>query len=300
MEVIRIKGAGAYGFILPALLGMGFAIIAVNVFTIYISTTNWGPGHPILENADFVGARNYEEIFHGDFTPHFLGVFSWTLLFALSTLVIAFFLGLFLASILNNPRLRFRNLYRVLLIIPWALPATITILAWRGLLAPYGLFGGAWLTDPNLARISVLVVNIWTAFPFMMCVALGALQSIPPSVYEAAAIDGASRWRRFRRITLPLLRSAMLPVLIFTFAFHFNNFTAVYMLTGGGPVPPGVVSPTVPGSSDLLITYSYNLAFGRGSFYAMAAAFSVVIFIIIAVLTFINFKLTRTFEEATC
>lgn len=174
----------------------------------------------------------------------------------------------------------------------------MTILAWRGILGTStdtALTGA--LTTPLSAKLSVLLVNIWTAFPFMMCAALGSLQSIPPAVYEAAAIDGASRWRRFRHITLPLLRSAMLPVIIFTFAFHFNNFTAVMMLSEGGPAT--AVDPSVPGGSDIMITYAYKLAFWGGNFnYSMAAAFSVIIFMILAVLTFLNFKITGVLKEA--
>jgi arabinogalactan oligomer/maltooligosaccharide transport system permease protein len=281
----------AYLFILPAVLGIAFAILAINAYNVYISFTNWGPGHD--PEFDFVGVKNYAEIFHGGYTSYFIGVFTWNTIFAVLTVVLAFLIGLSLANLLNNPRLRGRGIYRTLLIIPWALPATITLLAWRGII------GTSWALIPGgfesieSARFLVILVNVWTAFPFMMCASLGALQGIPTSVYEAAAIDGASRWRRFRKITLPLLGSAMLPIIIFTFAFHFNNFTVVWMLSQGGPT----VAVGAPGGTDIMISYFYRLAFGEGYYYAIAAAFSVILFVVLAGLTFLNLKFAGTFKE---
>lgn len=289
----HMRKGRAYIFILPALVGIAFAILAVNAYNVYISFTNWGPGHD--PHFEFVGLQQYGDIFKGGFASYFFSVFLWTLLFAGLSVGIAFSFGLFLAILLNNPRLKSRNLYRVLLILPWAIPTTMSLLAWRGIvgtswsLIPGG-FGDVWS-----ARLIVVLVNVWTAFPFMMCASLGALQSIPPDVYEAAAIDGASRWKKFRNITLPLLRSAMVPVLISTFAFHFNNFTAIQMVSEGEPVLGA--DPIMPRGSDILITYSYRLAFGGGKYYALAAAFSVILFLILVALTFANFKITGAFKE---
>jgi len=289
---MKIGERSAYLFILPALIGMGFAILAISGYNIYISMTNWGPGHdPIY---DFVGLQNYAEIVRGGYTSYFLSVFGWNVLFAALSVGCAFMIGLLLAVILNNPKLRGKAVYRTLLIIPWALPSTITIMAWRGLLGTsWSLYLRQGFQSVWGARGIILLVNVWTAFPFMMCACLGGLQSIPPSVYEAAAIDGASRIRRFWRITLPLLRPVIIPILIFTFAFHFNNFTVVWMLSEGGP-PTGV---NAPGGSDIMITYFYRLAFGEGHFYAVAAAFSVILFFILAALTFLNLKITGATKE---
>ncbi|MEM2619303.1 MAG: ABC transporter permease subunit, partial [Candidatus Hadarchaeales archaeon] len=182
-----------------------------------------------------------------------------------------------------------------LLIIPWALPATMTILAWRGIVGTsWALFLRGGFESVLWTRLLVVLVNVWTAFPFMMCSCLGSLQSIPPSMYEAAAIDGAGWWRRFRHVTLPLLKAPIIPVLIFTFAFHFNNFTAIMLLSEGGP-PGGVAN--APGGSDIMITYFYRLAFGEGHFYALAAAFSMILFFILVFLSLLNMKLTGAFEE---
>ncbi|MEM2250488.1 MAG: sugar ABC transporter permease [Candidatus Hadarchaeales archaeon] len=290
---MKIGEKSAYLFILPAVIGMSFAILAISTYNIYISLTNWGPGHD--PHYEFVGLQNYAEIVKGGYTRYFLGVFSWNLLFAALSVGIAFSIGLVLAIILNNPKLKGRAIYRTLLIIPWALPSTITIMAWRGLLGTsWSLYLKEGFQSVWGARMIILLVNVWTAFPFMMCACLGGLQSIPPSVYEAAAIDGASKIRKFWKITLPLLKSVIVPILIFTFAFHFNNFTVVWMLSEGGP-PTGVTN--APGGSDIMITYFYRLAFGEGHFYAIAAAFSVILFFILAGLTFINLKITGATKE---
>lgn len=296
-----LKGKGAYKYIIPAILLIGFALILADVLMVYLSFTNWGPGHFV--DFGFTGLDQYFQVFTGEFSSHYPLLFVWNFIFAGGTVTISFFLGVFLAIMLNKRGMKGRYVYSSLFILPWAMPAAITILAWKGLLAPsYGalnsLLGTSipWISDPLWARFSVVMVNIWTAFPFMMFAALGSLQSIPDQVYEAAKIDGASRWRRFRHVTLPLLRSSMLPVIIFTFAFHFHNIVPILMLTGGGPV--SAVGAAAPGATDTMISYAYNLAFGRaGGHYALAAAFSVFLFFILSVITAINIKITGAFEE---
>jgi arabinogalactan oligomer/maltooligosaccharide transport system permease protein len=215
---------------------------------------------------------------------------------------------LLLAFLLNNPHMPERNLYRTILILPWAMPASVMILAWTGLLnTDYGpiniALGGInlgffhpghipWLTDPNWARFSVIMVNVWFGFPFMMTACLGALQAIPTDLGEAAMVDGAGVLTRFWRITFPLLRSATLPLLISTFAYNLNNFGAVYLLTSGGPTLPGQTA----GATDILPTYTYNLAnaFYR---YGLACAYGILIFFFIGTLSAVQMKLSRAFEE---
>jgi arabinogalactan oligomer/maltooligosaccharide transport system permease protein len=231
-------------------------------------------------------------------------VLVWTLVFAALTTLINFFLGLGLAYLLNNPNMPERNVYRTILIIPWALPATIVILAWTGLLnTDYGainsLLGAVhlqhvpWLTDPQWAKASVLLVNAWLGYPFMMTACLGALQSIPAELGEAASVDGASPWIRFWRITFPLLRSATLPLIISTFAYNLNNFGIVYLLTAGGPVTSLVGNA---GATDILPTYTYKLALNL-QLYGLAAAYGIVIFLIIGTLSGLQMKYSRAFEE---
>jgi arabinogalactan oligomer / maltooligosaccharide transport system permease protein len=238
----------------------------------------------------------------------FLRVFAWTFAFAVLSVVTTFVMGLGLALALNDPRMKGRRVTRSLLIIPYALPSFMTALIWQGLLnqsfGPINRILGTdvpWLTSQALAgalpKFSVLLVNLWLGFGYMFLITTGALQAIPSDVKEAAFVDGASGWQAFRRITLPLLLVAVGPLLIASFAFNFNNFNVVFLLTGGGPPIQG--TPTPAGHTDLLISYSYRLAFegGRGSDFGLAAAIASVIFVLVAIFSWIGFKRTATLEE---
>lgn len=238
----------------------------------------------------------------------FMQVFTWTVVWALLSVVFTFILGLFLAMVLNNPHLHFSGLYRSLLIIPYAIPGFVSALVWRGLLnTDFGqvnrvleaLFNLSipWLQDPFWAKVGLFVVNLWLGFPYMMIVTLGALQSISPELHEAAYCDGATVGQRLRHITFPLLMTSVLPLLISSFAFNFNNFTLIHLLTDGRPPISGAATPA--GSTDILISYTYRLAFegGRGSDFGLASAVSVLIFILIGTITWFNFRFTRSLED---
>lgn len=234
----------------------------------------------------------------------FARVFVWTYAFAFLSVLLTFAVGLALAVTLNDPRVRGLKIYRAVLVIPYALPSFMTALIWAGLLnQDFGvvnrLIGMSvpWLNDPTMAKISVLLVNTWLGFPYMFLISLGALQAIPSDLKEAAFVDGASGIKAFRYVTLPLLLVATSPLLIASFAFNFNNFNVVYLLTGGGP--PIIGAQTPAGHTDILISYTYRLAFesGRGSDFGFAAAISVLIFIMVAIISALSFRYTRTFEE---
>jgi ABC-type sugar transport system permease subunit len=256
-----------------------------------------------------VGLDNFTRIFtNPQISRPFVRVLVWTFAFATLTVAFNFALGLAIAILVNDPTLRLRTFYRVVLIVPYAIPGFIAALLWVGFLnVEIGLINswlGAlfgikvpWLTDPNWARASILLVNLWLGYPYMMVISLGALQSIPVEIYEAATIDGATRWQQFTNVTLPLIMLIIAPLLIGAFAFNFNNFTVVYLVTGGGPPVPGAQTPA--GHTDILISYTYRLAFegGQGTDYAFAAAISLVIFVIIATISAFNFRFTRSLEE---
>jgi arabinogalactan oligomer / maltooligosaccharide transport system permease protein len=258
---------------------------------------------------DVIGFRNYERVLTSPaIRGPFFRVFVWTFAFAVLSVITTFVLGLGLALALNDPRMRFRRLSRSLLILPYALPSFMTALIWQGLLnTSFGpinrMFGWSvpWLTSQAYAgalpKFSVLLVNLWLGFGYMFLITTGALQAIPNDVKEAAFVDGASGWQAFRRITLPLLMVAVGPLLIASFAFNFNNFNIVYLLTGGGPPIQG--TPTPAGHTDILISYSYRLAFegGRGQDFGLAAAVSSIIFLLVAVFSWIGFKRTAVLEE---
>ena len=260
----------------------------------------------------YAGLKNFKDLLtNKQIMAPFLSVFIWTFEWAALSVFFTFVVGLILAMILNNRNMRFRTVYRTLLIIPWAIPAFISIIIFRvgffnvsfGIinkiflehwlhLGPINWFGNAFW-----AKVALLIVNTWLGFPYMMVISLGALQSIPNELYEAASIDGASKWHTFRKITFPLLMIPLAPLLIASFAFNFNNFNVIYLLTGGGPPIPHSITPA--GQTDILLSYTYNLAFGgvSGRNYGLAAAISILIFLIIATISAVNFKLSGSFEE---
>ncbi len=239
----------------------------------------------------------------------FVNVFLWTIMFALGSVVTTFALGLAFALTLNSPDLPLRPFLRSVLIIPYAMPAFISVLVWVGLLNPiYGpinillkqVFGISpqWFADPTLAKIGILLVNLWLGYPYMMLITTGALQSIPSDIYEAALIDGANDNQQFRFITLPLLLVSVGPLLIGSFAFNFNNFAVIELFNKGGP-PMSALTPA--GHTDILISYTYRLAFGgtKGIDYGFASAITVFIFAIVAAITIFNFRFTRQFEQVS-
>lgn len=229
----------------------------------------------------------------------------WTFAFALISVASTFFLGLFLAIVFNDMRMRGRRYYRVLMILPYAIPSFLSALIWAGMMnESFGfinqvLLGGAsvpWLTDPWMAKVSVLIVNLWLGFPYMFLVCTGALQSIPDDIQEAATVDGAKPWAVFRLIKLPLLLVSVAPLLIASFAFNFNNFNVIYMLTDGGPRDSNAPIPV--GFTDILITMVYKVAFtGQSRDYGLASAYTIIIFIVVAVISIIAFRRTKSLEE---
>ena len=253
-----------------------------------------------------VGLENFQRAFTEEsIRDPLLSVTAWTIVFALGSMLLTFTLGLFMALMFNHPRMKGLRFYRIIMVLPYAFPAFLGALVWSGMLSTsFGfvnqvLLGGAsipWLTDPTLAKVAVLLVNLWLGFPYMFLVTLGALQSIPQEVQEAATTDGASAWQVFRRIKLPLLLVSVAPVLISTFAFNFNNFNVIYLVTGGGPRDTTADIPV--GHTDILISLVYKVAFtGQQRDYGLASAFSILIFVVVAVISIISFRKTKSLED---
>jgi arabinogalactan oligomer/maltooligosaccharide transport system permease protein len=216
--------------------------------------------------------------------------------------ILSFGFGLLLALVFNNERMRGRRYYRSLLIIPYALPSFMTALVWRGMLnTQFGIINRVlgtelmWLNGQWLPYFSILLVNTWLGYPYMFLVCTGALTSIPADYTEAAAVDGASGPQRFTRITFPLLLVSVAPLLIASFAFNFNNFNLIYLLTEGRPP----VSGSQAGRTDILISWMYKLGFetGGGADYGFAAAVAFIIFIIVAAISAFSFRYTKVLEE---
>jgi len=256
----------------------------------------------------FVGLEHYARLFtEPNFREPFLGVFIWTVAFSGLTVLGAGALGLLLACLLNWPALQGRSVYRVVLFLPYAVPAFLSILVFKGLfnqnlgevnLILGGLFGiqPAWFSDPTLARVMLLIVNIWLGFPYMMVLCSGLIQSISPDLYEASAIAGASPWDNFRRITLPLILKPLTPLLISAFAFNFNNFVLISLLTGGRP--DHLDSDVPAGTTDILVSYTWRIAFqDSGNQYGLAAAVSTVIFALVALITVVQLRVAKMGDE---
>jgi len=303
------KNRQAYAYVAPAIVGMLLLVFYPFAYGITLSFTDsniYNTAKPISEI--WVGLRNYAEILgqfgfarrsEGGWVINYLN-FYWTLLFTVIWTVcnVAFGVasGLFLALILNTRDLALRPAYRVLLILPWAMPTYITALIWKGmfhqqfgvinqLLQAFGASAINWFDHPITSFLAAWTTNAWLSFPFMMVVSLGALQSIPADLYEAAQVDGATRWQQFRAITLPSLRPALVPAVIISVIWTFNQFNVIYLVTAGDP----------SGSTEILVTQAYKFAFERYR-YGYAAAYSTVIFGILLVYGTIQNRLSRATE----
>jgi len=232
----------------------------------------------------------------------FIAVFIWTMVFATLTVLTQFSLGLLVALALDKP-LRGRRFYRIVIILPYAVPSIMSILIWGGMFdtefgAINALLGTkiAWFVDPNFARAAVIIVNLWLGFPYFYLISNGALQAIPAELSEAARIDGASNRQIFWQITLPLLLKILTPLLIASFAFNFNNFNLIFLLTGGGP--RNDLDGEIAGATDILISYTYKIAFGsQVQDLGLASAISVVIFVLVAAISLYGIKRSKVLEE---
>jgi maltose/maltodextrin transport system permease protein len=235
----------------------------------------------------------------------FFRIFLWTVAFSGLSVFLTFAVGMLLSVLLEQKDLRFRQTYRTLLILPYAVPGLLSILILKGLFNQQfgavnalirGIFGFApeWNTNPWGARAMILLVNLWLGYPYMMLICTGMLQSIPSAIYEASAIDGSNKVRDFFDLTLPLVLPPMIPILISAFAFNFNNFNLIYLLTAGGPQMVGGNA----GETDLLVNYTYSIAFlDSGTNYGLASAIATLLFILVGFLAWINLRVTAKREK---
>jgi ABC-type sugar transport system permease subunit len=259
-----------------------------------------------------VGLQNFKQfVTSSALRGPLLQIVSWNFIFPTLSVLSTFALGLAIAIMFNEKDFPLKKLIRSLLLIPYTIPGLITIIIWRGMLnAEFGIvnrvleswIGWAphWTTEPFWAQCAILLVNLWLGYPYFMLVTSGALQSIPADIYEAAMIDGATGWARFRRITLPLLLVAVGPLLIASYVFNFNNFNLIYLFIQGGP--PIIGGTAQAGHTDILISYVYKLAFesgGRGVQYGLASAISIIVFLIVGTITLLQYRFTNMWEEVS-
>ncbi len=258
-----------------------------------------------------VGFENFSRFFTSSaLQGPLLRIIIWNFAFAFLSVFMTFSLGLTIALIYNDPDFPGKKIIQSFLLIPYTIPSLITILIWRGLLnTQVGIinrtleswigFAPPWTEDQWWAKAAILLVNLWLGYPYFMLICSGALQAIPAEIYQAAEVDGASVWQRFRKITLPLLLVAVGPLLVASFTFNFNNFNLIYLFINGGPPIAGAA--TRAGHTDILISYVYNLAFagGRGFDYGLASAVTIVIFFIVGAITLLQFRYTQMWEEVS-
>jgi maltose/maltodextrin transport system permease protein len=257
----------------------------------------------------FVGWKNFLRVLTdpGVQGP-FVQIFTWTMIFSTLSVIFTLAIGVVLGALVEWEELKGRAIYRLLLILPYAVPAFISILIFRGLfnqnfgeinMMINAVTGAkpAWFNDPFLAKVMILIVNTWLGYPYMMILAMGLLKAIPSDLYEASAMDGAGFVRNFFSITAPILIKPMTPLLIASFAFNFNNFVLIQLLTNGRPDIIGAQTPA--GTTDLLVTYTYRIAFeGSGQDYGLASAIATLIFLMVGALALANIKLMRIDKPA--
>ena len=283
-----------------------------NIVSGEIYTDNGKGNYAIAENPDLylepgwrapVWFENYTKLFTEErLRGPLVSVFIWTVMFATLSVLTTFALGLLLALALNKP-IRGRRVYRSILILPYAMPSIMSILIWGGMFntefgAINNLLGTdiAWFQSPTFAKFAIILVNLWLGFPYFYLISSGALQAIPSELLEAASIDGANPRQIFRQITLPLLLQILSPLLIASFAFNFNNFNLIYLLTGGGP--RAELDGELAGATDILISFTYKIAFGGAvQDLGLASAISLVIFVLVASISLYGIRKSKVLES---
>ncbi len=256
-----------------------------------------------------VGWDNFHRVLTDDgIKEPFVGIFIWTVVFAFLAVALTLAVGMVLACIVQWEPLKGAGVYRVLLILPYAVPSFISILIFRGLFnqsfgeinmmleAMFGIQPN-WFSDPLMAKIMIVMVNTWLGFPYMMILCMGLLKSIPEDLYEASAIDGAGPIQNFFHITLPMLVKPLTPLLIASFAFNFNNFVMIMLLTNGGPNMLNTSEPA--GYTDILVSYTYRIAFegGGGQDFGLAGAIATLIFLMVSGMALLNLKFTKLSQD---
>lgn len=288
----RTKSKLAHFYVAPALLALAILTFYPVLYGFWLAFTD--ANQTQLGDQSFIGLDNFWEVFSSN---GFLRVTLFTLVWTVVNVSAHIGIGLFLANLLHRSKIKGKVAYRTLLLLPWAVPSYISVLVWRGMFQPDGFVNDLlgtnidFLSDPTGAQIIVILVNIWLGVPFMMMSISGALQSLPGDMYEAAEVDGVSGWRAFRYLTLPNLRSALIPLSLLGFIWTFNMFNVIYLMTDGGPN----LYFGEPGQTDILITYVYDVAFREGA-YGVAAAWSVIIFLMLFAFSWRYMKQTNATE----
>ncbi|WP_413465990.1 carbohydrate ABC transporter permease [Metabacillus litoralis] len=295
-----------YLIMTPGFMLLVFVVVFPIIFVILLAFTNYDLYHsPPAKLVDWVFFKTFIDIFETDvWRETFFGVLSWTLVWTFVATTLQVSLGIVLAVIVNQKDLKGKAIIRTVLILPWAIPGFVSILIFAGMfnesfgsinqdiLALFGIEGLPWMTEVFYTRIALISIQTWLGFPFVFAMTTGVLQSIPNELYEAATVDGANNFQKFRKITLPLVLFATAPVLITQYTFNFNNFNVIYLFNGGGPALPGQNA----GGTDILISWIYSLTMTSAE-YSKAAAITLLLSIIVITVAIWQFRKTKSFQE---
>ena len=286
-------------------ISVAFIILPL-VITVLVSFTNYSAPHhiPPRNLVDWVGLKNFLSLFQLKIWSNtFLGVASWTVIWAFLATLCTFGFGFILALALEKRNIRAKKAWRLVFILPYAIPAFVTLLMFRLLLNgigplnsalnSFGFESIAFLSDPILSKVSVIAISVWVGSPYFMLLISGALTNIPRDLYEASEVDGASGFQQFREITFPMVMHQVAPSLVMTFAHNFNNFGAIYLLTGGGPINPEY---RFAGHTDILITWIYKLTLDFQQ-YHIASVISIVVFLFLSCIAIWQFRRMKSFKD---
>ncbi|ATO34001.1 Maltose transport system permease protein MalF [Dickeya dianthicola] len=295
-----------YLMITPGFILLVFVVIFPILFGFSIAFTNYNLYHtPPAKLVEWVGMKNFVSIFTlSIWRSTFLDVLQWTVVWTLLATTLQCTVGVLLAILVNQKDLRFKPLVRTIFILPWAVPGFVTILVFAGMfndsfgvinnaiLASVGISPKAWLTDPFWTKTALIMMQTWLGFPFVFAMTTGVLQAIPDDLYEAATMDGASRWTQLRTITLPLVLYSIAPIIITQYTFNFNNFNIIYLFNNGGPAVAG----SNAGGTDILVSWIYKLTMSSSQ-YAIAATITILLSIFVVGLALWQFRATRSFKH---
>ncbi|MCM3602350.1 ABC transporter permease subunit [Robertmurraya korlensis] len=301
-----IDGGFPYLMISPGFLLLIFVVIFPIIFVILLAFTNYDLYHsPPAKLVDWIGIQNFIDIFKIDIWRNtFFKVLGWTIVWTFGATTFQIALGMFLAIVVNQKDLKGKAIIRTILILPWAVPAFVSIMIFSGMfnetfgainkmiLPALGLDPQPWMTEANWTRLALILIQGWLGFPFIFAMVTGVLQSIPEDLYEAATVDGASIWQKFSKITLPLVLFATAPIMITQYTFNFNNFNVIFLFNNGGPAVPGQTA----WGTDILISWIYRLTMTSAQYGKAAAITMILSFIIIAVALW-QFRRTKSFQE---
>ncbi len=309
-----------------ATIGIAPSIVMIAIFSVIpllfsalVAFTNYSsPDHiPPNNLVDWVGLENFVQMFSmkvggGEWARTFGWTAIWTIVWAIFATFTCFFVGFFYAFVLQDKRVVIPKFFRTVYILPYAIPTMLSLFVWANLLngtvGPInrtlqliGLIDQPipWLSDPWVAKGALIFVNIWIGFPYSMILTTSSMTAIANSLYEAAVIDGATKWQQFKSITYPLVMFQLKPTLIMQFAGNINNFGAVFFLTGGGPnMPqPGLTTVTNCGATDLLISWIYKLTMNTPARYNLASVLSLLVFVVLVPFALYNYTRTKSFKE---